>query len=190
MIQGTERDFPIGNHSWKFTENCTDPGLEVRTLNLHANVEQPGNFCCGDGSCIQSKLVCNNFPECEDGADEDNCTFLHIHGYGEDVERPPIEFVKGDMKLLNLTATFNVLEVFEVNEVDSTFDIYFILEIQWNDKDLDFEFLKDEYHQNFLPQKSWEIHLFGNHHFVARSSRGQKFACNFYTDSESVGCTD
>ena len=150
MLQNKETDFPIGIHRWNFTENCTDPGKEFRTLNLHANVDQPGHFCCGDGSCIKSKLVCNHFPECEDGTDEKNCTFLHIDGYGNDSERPPIEFVKGEIKLLDLLATFNILEVFEVNEVESTFDIYFILEIKWNDKDLNFEFLKDEEHQNFL----------------------------------------
>ena len=120
MIQNKETDFPIGNHNWTFTGNCTDPGVEFRTLNLHARVDQPGHFCCGDGSCIQSKLVCNHFAECEDGTDEQNCTFLHIHDYGNDSERPPIEFVKGEIKLLKLSAKFNILEVFEVNEVEAS----------------------------------------------------------------------
>ena len=60
---------PMGFHPWYFpTSACTDPGEEevaYRTLNLHPDVEQPGNFCCDDGTCISSALVCNDFPECQ-----------------------------------------------------------------------------------------------------------------------------
>ena len=60
---------PLGFHPWYFpTSACTDPGEEevaYRTLNLHPDVEQPGNFCCDDGTCISSALVCNDFPECQ-----------------------------------------------------------------------------------------------------------------------------
>ena len=155
MIHNNDRrEFPIGKHFWHFTTgNCSDPASNRRSLNFHREVEQPGHFCCDDGTCIDSQLVCNNFADCQDRTDERNCTFLHFRDYGNDSERPPIEFQKGKIKLLNLSATFNVLNVFEVNEVESTFDIYFILEIQWNDKDLDFEFLKHKDYQNFLTQE-------------------------------------
>ena len=155
MIQEEGGSFPIGKHFWRFTAgNCSDPGSQERSLNFHRDVEQPGQFCCDDGTCLDSQLVCNNFADCQDRTDERNCTFLHFRDYGNDSERPPIEFQKGEIKLLNLAATFNVLSVFEVNEVESTFDIYFILEIQWNDKDLDFEFLKEKDYQNFLTQET------------------------------------
>ena len=151
MVPSNEGEFPIGTHLWRFVAgNCTDPGSDLRSLNFHREVDQPGHFCCDDGSCIDSQLVCNNFADCEDRTDERNCTFLHFRDYGNDSERPPIEFQKGEIKLLNLSATFNVLDVFEVNEVESTFDIYFILEVQWHDKDLDFEFLKLKDQENFL----------------------------------------
>ena len=37
-----------------------------RELLLHRTVPQPGHFCCGDGTCISSELVCDNNQHCED----------------------------------------------------------------------------------------------------------------------------
>ena len=63
---------PLGKHRWYFQdESCED-----LDLNLHREVEKPGHFCCDDGSCIDSELVCNNFPDCQDGTDETNCSLL------------------------------------------------------------------------------------------------------------------
>ena len=67
--------FPLGVREWQFLHlNCSDPGTEgsLRTLNLH----KPGNFCCDFGTCIDSELVCNNFPDCQDGTNETNCSLL------------------------------------------------------------------------------------------------------------------
>ena len=50
-----------------------------------------------------------------------------------------------------MKTTFSVLEVFEINEVDSIFDLQFLLEIEWFNKNLIFEFLK---HQNYLNAKT------------------------------------
>ena len=58
--------FPLGKVGWYFEDgDCRDPGQDYRTLNLHLEVEQPGHFCCDDGACIDSELVCNNFPDCQ-----------------------------------------------------------------------------------------------------------------------------
>ena len=46
--------FPLGLQPWYFEgKSCHDPGQEFRSLNLHLYVEQPGQFCCEDGSCIR-----------------------------------------------------------------------------------------------------------------------------------------
>ena len=72
-------EFPIGVNHWYFLDtNCTDPGQQVRSLNLHLEVEQPGHFCCDDGTCVPSQLVCNHFSDCQDATDERNCTFIHV----------------------------------------------------------------------------------------------------------------
>ena len=69
----TTTDFPIGVNGWHFLDSdCVDPGQQVsyctvlyctvlyctgqqvRSLNLHLEVEQPGHFCCEDGTCVDS----------------------------------------------------------------------------------------------------------------------------------------
>ena len=56
-------NLPYGVHSWYFTDSlfCTnDHGDHTRYLNLHPEVEEPGSFCCNDGHCISSELVCDS----------------------------------------------------------------------------------------------------------------------------------
>ena len=50
-------NFPLGLHTWQFLHlNCSDPATDLtqRSLSLHLDVEQPGHFCCDDGTCIDS----------------------------------------------------------------------------------------------------------------------------------------
>ena len=152
-------NFPLGLHPWYFLDSdCTDPGVRFRSLNLHLEVEQPGHFCCDDGTCIQSNLVCNFFPDCKDGGDEKNCTFMHFQNEA-DIETPPGEFKTVGMKSLLLNTTFQVLQIFDINDLDSVFDLQFTLEIQWFDENIGFEFLKSPDHKNYLwestEQKIW-----------------------------------
>ena len=150
ILAFTEDNFPLGLHPWYFLDsNCTDPGVRFRSLNLHLEVEQPGHFCCDDGTCIQSNLVCNYFPDCTDGGDEKNCTFMHFKNK-KDIKKPPLEFHKGKISRFVLNGTFNIMKVFEIDQVDSTFDLHFVLEIVWIDRRLNFEFLKSRDYDNYL----------------------------------------
>ena len=73
-------EFPLGVRPWQFVPslNCSDPGTEGthRTLNLHRDLPEPGNFCCDFGTCIDSEMVCNNVQDCEDKSDENYCGSL------------------------------------------------------------------------------------------------------------------
>ena len=154
MLEDGENNFPLGLHRWMILDtDCSDPGVEYRSLSLHLEVDQPGHFCCDDGTCISSQRVCNNFPDCFGREDEVNCTFLHST-YHEDRERPPVQLENGQIEDLLLNATFDVLEVFEINEVDSFFDVYFILEVEWFAKNFNFEFLKYESFYNGLNESA------------------------------------
>ena len=61
-------EFPIGRRSWYFEPagNVSKCEGSSRDLLLHLSVEQPGHFCCGDGVCISSELVCDNNQHCND----------------------------------------------------------------------------------------------------------------------------
>ena len=149
----TQSDFPLGLNDWYFLDsNCSDPGQEFRALHFHLDVKQPGHFCCDDGTCLDSQLVCDDFSDCDDGSDENNCTFINfnLHSPKHNTETPPTEIKNGKKKPIVLNATFNVLDIFGIDEVDSTFDLHFILEIQWSHHFISFEFLKSNDYHNFL----------------------------------------
>ena len=131
----SDEHFPTGTHHWYFEDvECTDPGEKWRSLNLHMDVKKPENFCCHDGTCIPSELVCNNFADCEDKTDEHHCQFLHFREYGNITDRPPTEFEFGKKKLLDVNVSFIVLKLFEINDVEGTFDIHFMVHVEWFDK--------------------------------------------------------
>ena len=121
-----------------------------RTLNFHLAVEQPGHFCCDDGSCIDSELVCNNFANCEDRSDERNCTNIDLPEYGYNKDLPSIEFKNDEKKLLEINSTFTFLNIFDIDEGESSFDLYFMIHFEWFDNDLQFRFLKDDDNDNTL----------------------------------------
>ena len=76
-VTNDTKEMPIGVHKWYFSSKCHDPGKQWRILNLHRDVLLPGHFCCGDGHCIQSELVCDSVPHCFDESDEYQCSPGH-----------------------------------------------------------------------------------------------------------------
>ena len=146
--------FPLGRQSWHFLDvNCSDSGQASRDLNFHLSVSQPGQFCCDDGACINSQLVCNNFPDCQDRSDERDCSIILFPDYTYNKDYPPVEFKQGKKQSLKLFTNLTVLNIFEINEVDSSFDFYFMILVQWFDKNLNFEFLKDGNQGNSIPER-------------------------------------
>ena len=141
--------FPLGKIKWKFnkTENCTDPDSgQVRSLVLHREVSQPGTFCCDDGDCLDSQLVCDNFPHCRDRSDEDNCNTLRPPPASYNRDRPPVDH----HGILDLYVNFTVVKLFDINEEKFNFDLLHIVDVEWYDKYLYFEFLKPSKEANTL----------------------------------------
>ena len=104
---------PIGKQKWFFDESigCSEKDKTFRFLNLHLKVEQPGHFCCNDGRCIDSKLVCNDIKNCKDGEDEECDLFINS---GRETDFAPFDVItktneRIDVKIL---ATITILDVF------------------------------------------------------------------------------
>ena len=117
----------------------------LRTLNLHAALAQPGNFCCGDGTCLSSNSVCDGRQDCRDRRDEQDCTMVILptqYQY-EKVFPPPVEIIPTEITIIDL------LEITE-----SGFDVVFKTELSWKDSRLKYRFLKDNSFYNELNQET------------------------------------
>ena len=130
-------DFPLGVRPWQFVPplNCSDPGTEGthRTLNLHRDLPEPGNFCCDFGTCISSSLVCNNVRDCEDNSDEEDCRLVIFPPHYRR-HLPPVHVGDGRKEKLQINATITVIDVIDIIEDESSIDIDFWLLLTWFDK--------------------------------------------------------
>lgn len=150
------KDFPLGVRPWTFLDSdCTDPGLTTRTLNFHLDLEQPGHFCCNDGTCIDSELVCDNVVHCTNMEDEtEDCDILRVPQY-YDTNLPPFsvhrtEDRRTEIEYAEVGVVFTVLDILDINEQNSVFEIYFMIKLSWRDFKLEYEFLKDDEDKNLI----------------------------------------
>ena len=158
--------FPLGKQRWYFVDGkCRDQEDQTyRTLSLHLDVEQPGKFCCDDGACIDSELVCNNYPDCLDRSDEErNCSTLILPEFGFNKDLPAFGVIDGGKIPLPITTVVTIHDIFDINESDSFFDIKFTLTLKWFDKNIRFQFLKKANYENALhasyTDRFWTPHL-------------------------------
>ena len=139
---GTSK-LPIGNNQWYFTQsNCSDEGKEYRTLNLLQDAEQPGNFCCYDGTCFSSEFVCDGTLHCESGEDEDFCEMIKVPKYYNKYDPPKQVYVN-----------ISIVDILTINEDDSSFDLHFHMKMKWFDEQLKFEFLKVDGYANIVSKE-------------------------------------
>ena len=159
---------PIGAHEWYFSgKECVDMLPEggvgnalydqdipiPRTLNLHLEVEQPGNYCCKDGTCIDSILVCDGSPDCKEEEDEQNCKDVNVPDF-YDSGNPPTKVMyvskQKSIRPTNMEIDVEILDILSVSQEDSYFKIFYDLNFQWYDEFLEFEFLKPSENGNVI----------------------------------------
>ena len=99
---------------------------------------------------MNSRYVCDNVKHCEDNSDETNCTMVIFPEFYDKL-LPPSKFDssifnKSSNVLQSVTTVegnFTVLDLLDIDEIDSTFDIYFKLDMKWYDINLRYLFLND-----------------------------------------------
>ena len=94
---------------------------------------------------------CNKIFELEDRSDESNCTIMTLQEHHFNKNKPPVLFKDGKKDPLPVNASIKIYKVFDINESESSFDIFFKLLLKWHDKNLREIFQKRKiYNKTFL----------------------------------------
>ena len=149
---------PIGINPW----SVFDCSQEEISLNLQAAVEEPGNFCCDDGACVDSSLVCDNRDHCEDGSDEERCDKIFLDEKYDKSIPPEVSDnnpLHPKFYRSSINTKIEILDVTDVDQTTGTFSVFLHLEMEWRDNKLKFAFLKEDYYENdvndTMKEKLW-----------------------------------
>ena len=141
-------DYPVGVQPWYFPDNsCQDPGSGLRSLLLQQAVDLPGKFCCDDGACIDSCLVCDQNKHCDDQSDEQEelCQTVQT-GRQYRTNKPPQTSYKhqGRWSSVNPTILVDVAieYLMDLNEEEASMTVLFNTRLAWRDFRLTYTFLK------------------------------------------------
>ena len=122
---GGSKEYPLGVRQWKFeNKSCHDPQPQSnlsRSLKFHLAVEEPGEFCCSDGLCFPSELVCDNVDHCHDGADEQHCHLVHVSEKAYNPSIAPFGFgSENGVRVAKPLIINSSVEIFEILHVDES----------------------------------------------------------------------
>ena len=148
-------DYPVGTQKWYFTNRrCHDEGQDYREMNLHACSED--DVPCKDGNCISLEQTCNKVNDCEDGSDENKCSFIELDTFYNRQVPPPSEDFK---KLANVDLNITINKVTLVDDLKGLFGVKMTLISSWNDARLTFKFLKNEPTENIVPKPNFGYNI-------------------------------
>ena len=135
---------PLGINNW------TKEAIDVRLM-LHKSISQPGHFCCDDGSCISSDLVCDSVLNCQDDSDERGCHKVILSkNYNKDNPPRPKHLKKVTDHYFSIKTRIEIPEIINVNQERGEMSIFIKLTFIWFDDNLKFQFLGDDLKQNVL----------------------------------------
>ena len=115
----------------------------------------------------RSWQVCDNVRHCEDNSDERNCDLV-LFPTSYDNLLPPTKRKRSSHRqtgaangpLAPVTANLKILDLLDIDEQQSTFDLYFKLDIKWFDVNVKYTFLHDLEDKNGFSETEWDkVHL-------------------------------
>ena len=147
-------DYPFGTHPWFFTSRaCRDPGKVSRELSLQQKSEQPGQFCCDDGICIDSEERCDGNKHCRDYSDERSCQMVEIPATcNSDI--PPSRMQKRGKKTtfrpIDVQTYVEIQNILAIDEEAQMVSLRYRISFVWIDYQLTYRFIKTDSNKNVI----------------------------------------
>ena len=100
-------------------------------------------------------LRCNQYENCEDGSDEENCQTIHYDKNKNIKDKQPPGHKEGEKVIVDVDV--NITEILIINEVDGLFRVQHFLTLVWKDPRLQFYNLKDDFYHNSLTESEKKL---------------------------------
>ena len=103
-------------------------------MNLHLKVD-PEKFCCNDGTCIDSQLVCDKIAHCDESEDEtkDLCKIITFDELNYRPDEAPVDIknIHGEIvsspSKINMSVSIHEFISLDINEAHFTIIFRFII---------------------------------------------------------------
>jgi hypothetical protein len=149
-IEASFKSLLLGTHNWTIhNDHGCYPG-PPRAVQLNLSYCPNDKFNCGDGSCINLNLRCDENTDCQDGTDEVDCTIISLpKNYNKEVTSNNL---KSD---LNITVEIN--NILSIDENMGKIRITMRLIMEWCDSRLTFLNLKNISKLNVLSEYEYSL---------------------------------
>ena len=162
MYESSDADafqyYPTGRGTWKVNSGiCRLANFAQRRLSLTNCVRGDGktDFTCRDGTCIPINDLCDLKADCPDKTDEKDCEQLTVPDEYKGEKYP----ILNSGEPLELFVNISILSFPDINTLQSTYLVDFVISMRWLDPRLSYKNLKEIYYLNAIPfdvvQKIW-----------------------------------
>ena len=106
--------------------------------------------CLSDGACISMEKRCDQFPNCNDFSDEDDCSLVVQPGNYAPDYAPFTVTEEGVLLKVKVLITIDLIKILDINEVGQIFGNQFNLYMTWYDFRLKLHNMKTNINMNTL----------------------------------------
>ena len=142
--------YPTGRGAWKVNSGiCRLSNGAERRLSLTNCVTGDGktDFTCRDGTCISIDDLCDLKADCPDKTDEKDCQQLTLPADYKGEKFPILD----SREPLELFVNISILSFPDINTLESTYLVDFVISMRWLDPRLTYKNLKEIYYLNAIP---------------------------------------